>query len=55
VLPGPGSIERIPEVVADYRVDASALERLWHPLNPIELDRVLFGSRRAGTPNPCVS
>jgi len=55
VLPGPGSIERIPEVVADYRVDVATLDRLWHPLNPIELDRVLFGSRRAGTPNPCVS
>jgi len=53
VLNTPESIEHIPEMVADYRADPAALERLWHEADPVQLDEVLFGRHPVRLPDPC--
>ncbi len=53
VLNAPADIERIPQLVADFRPDPSRLQRLWHEADAKQLDEVMFGARQARA-NPCV-
>jgi hypothetical protein len=53
VLNAPESIEQIPEMVAGYRVNPAAIERLWHEGDPAQLDEIMFGTRQARSPHPC--
>ncbi len=53
VLDTPESIEQIPEMVAGYRADPAAIERLWHEGDPAQLDEIMFGTRQVRSPRPC--
>jgi hypothetical protein len=53
VLDTPEKIVRIPEMVADYRFDASAMARLWREADPAQLDEIMFTTRRAHVADPC--
>jgi hypothetical protein len=53
VLDTPESIEQIPEMVAGYRADPAAIERLWHEGDPAQLDEIMFGTRQVRFPHPC--
>ena len=46
VLPAPGDIERIPEMIAEWRWDANKLERLWRRCDSQQLEQLLFGGQR---------
>jgi hypothetical protein len=46
VLNAPAEIEDIPRMVADYRADPAALDRLWHKADPVQLDEIMFGTRQ---------
>jgi hypothetical protein len=53
VLNAPESIEQIPQMVAGYRADPAAIERLWHEGDPAQLDEIMFGTRQARSPHSC--
>lgn len=44
ILNTPESIEQIPEMVAEYRTNPAALQRLWREADPAKLDDTLFGT-----------
>jgi hypothetical protein len=46
VLDSPEMIDRIPEIVADFRPDPAAILQLWHEADSARLDQILFGARR---------
>ena len=52
ILKTPDELEHITGMVADYRTDPVALERLWHEADPARLDAILFGSRQVRL-DPC--
>lgn len=43
VLDAPEKIEGIPEMVAAYRNSPAAMQRLWLPADPVQLEQILFG------------
>jgi hypothetical protein len=53
VLDAPENLEEIPEMVADYRADPAAIERLWHEGDPAQLDEIMFGARQVRSAHPC--
>jgi hypothetical protein len=53
VLETPDSLDRIPELVADYHSDPARLDRLWHPADPARLEELLFAGRQLNSPHPC--
>jgi hypothetical protein len=52
VFNDPPEIDRIPEMVGNYRPDPVVLSRLWREGNPSELENVMFGARQAHL-RPC--
>jgi len=44
VLHSPVELERLPELVAKHQSTAETLDRLWHPVDRIQLQETLFGA-----------
>jgi len=53
VLGAPDSIKQIPEMVANYKPDAVAMDRLWYEVDPAQLEQIMFGTREVCSPDPC--
>jgi hypothetical protein len=47
VLQSPEDIDRIPQMVADYRPDPARRQRIWQAVSPKRLDALLFAERQA--------
>jgi len=52
VLNSADDIERIPQMVSDFRTDPAKLQRIWCEADPSQLDEIMFGTRQARL-NPC--
>ena len=53
VLNSADDIERIPQMISDFRPDPAKLQRIWHEADASQLDEIVFATRRARL-NPCV-
>ena len=53
VLASPVDIERIPETIADWRVDPAVIARLWQEVDSKQLDEILFGHHKVRSSDPC--
>lgn len=53
VLNSADDIERIPQMVSDFRPDPAKLQRIWHEADSSQLDEIVFATPRARL-NPCV-
>ena len=53
VLNSADDIERIPQMVSDFRPDPAKLQQIWREADPSQLDEIMFGTRPARL-NPCV-
>jgi peptidoglycan/xylan/chitin deacetylase (PgdA/CDA1 family) len=51
VLNTPQSIEKIPEMVAEYKTNPAALQRLWQGADRTQLEKIMFGPQPARFPN----
>jgi hypothetical protein len=47
VLQSPEDIDRIPQMVADYRPDPARRQKIWQAVSPKRLDALLFAERQA--------
>ena len=52
VLDSPENIEQIPAMVAEYRANPVALQRLWHQADSVELERIMFGMPNESSSEP---
>jgi peptidoglycan/xylan/chitin deacetylase (PgdA/CDA1 family) len=46
VLDTPESIDQIPQMIAEYKTTAAALERLSHEADPVLLEQIMFGRQK---------
>lgn len=53
VLNSAEDIERIPQMVSDFRPDPAKVQRIWREADTSQLDEIVFGTRQARL-NPCV-